>query len=211
MVTTIPIFPLDLILFPGEKLNLHIFEPRYKQLINDTNEHQITFGIPYFQKGKGMEYGCTAELLSIKKTYKDGTMDIKNLGSSVFKIIEVHKNKDDKLYSSASIEYIEISSDVDDVITQKLSSLIDQLYQLMNINKPIPELKDTLFSYLVGHHVGLSKEQEFQLLIIESEKKRQEFLIKHLTDLIPVVTEMEALRKKIEMNGHFKDLKPPLF
>ena len=68
-----------------------------------------------------------------------------------------------------------------------------------------------MFSYLVGHHVGLSKEQELELLSIDSEESRQVYLVEHLTELLPVVKEMESLRKKVEMNGHFKNLKPPLF
>lgn len=211
MAIKIPIFPLELILFPEEKLNLHIFEARYKQLISDVHEDQQVFGIPYYQKGKNMQYGCTAELLSISKTYEDGKMDIKNLGKNVFRITGIHKNTDDKMYSSATIQYLEQSSNIDIIATQKLSTLIDELYRFMKINKPIPELQTPLFSFQVGHHVGLSQEQEFDLLKIASEEKRQDFLIDHLTELIPVVKEMETLRKKVEMNGHFKNLKPPLF
>ncbi len=211
MAIKIPIFPLELILFPEEKLNLHIFEPRYRQLIADVNEKQIVFGIPYFQRGQDMQYGCTAELLSITKTYDDGKMDIKNLGKQVFKIVEVHKHTDASMYSSATIEYLALSIKGNVIATQTLSSLIEELYTFMNINKPIPELQTPLFSFLVGHHVGLSIEQEFQLMTLDSEEKRQDFLIDHLTELIPVVKEMETLRKKVEMNGHFKNLEPPLF
>jgi Lon protease-like protein len=211
MATKISIFPLELILFPQEKLNLHIFEPRYKQLITDVQEHQVEYGIPYYQRNQQMQYGCSAELLSITKVYDDGKMDIKNLGKAVFKILEIHKNTNDLMYSYATVEYIEQSSNPDISTTQKLSDLIDELYSFMRIDKSIPEIQSPLFSFLVGHHVGLSKEQEFQLLTINAEEKRQDFLLNHLTELIPVVKEMETLRKKVEMNGHFKNLKPPLF
>ncbi len=211
MADTIPIFPLELILFPTENLNLHIFEPRYKQLIKDVYDHKIEFGIPYFKKGEEMLYGCSAILLSIKRTYEDGRMDIKTLGSKVFRIHQLHKKFEDKLYSSATIDFIDNNHEYDIRKTKKLSSLITDLYTFMNINKTVPELKTPMFSYHVGHHVGLSKGQELQLLSIDSEEARQAFLIEHLTELLPVVKEMEELRKKVEMNGHFKNLKPPLF
>ena len=211
MADTIPIFPLELILFPSENLNLHIFEERYRQLIKDANDQKFEFGIPYFMKGKEMVYGCTAILKSITRTYEDGRMDIKTVGSKVFRIHQLHKHSEDKLYSSATIDFIDNNNEYDIVATTKLSALIADLYKFMNITKPIPEIETPMFSYLVGHHVGLSKEQELELLSINSEEARQGYLIEHLTELLPVVKEMESLRKKVEMNGHFKNLKPPLF
>lgn len=211
MAELIPIFPLELVLFPTEKLNLHIFEPRYRQLINDIKVQDIEFGIPFFQSGSEMSYGTMAKLSNISKTYPNGEMDIKTLGTQVFRILNILQSYQNKLYSGATIEILANEHDSDQDQTQLLSALVRNLYDLMKIDKPLPGFDHQFFSYKVGHHLGLSQNQELELLRLGSESQRQEFLIKHLESLIPIVIEMEDLRKKVEMNGHFKDLKPPNF
>ena len=61
----------------------------------------------------------------------------------------------------------------------------------------------------MGHHVGLSLEQEYELLSISSEEDRQDYMLEHLERLIPIVKDMETLRKRVQMNGHFKNIIPP--
>lgn len=211
MAELIPIFPLELVLFPSEKLNLHIFEQRYRQLVNDIADKDIEFGIPFFRKAKEMTFGTTAKLSEVSKKHPNGEMDIKTVGTTVFKILKVHQSFEGKLYSGATVEFIDNEFKEDNAQTEVLSALVRNLYDLLKIDKPLPRFNHPHFSFQVGHHVGLSRDQEFELLIRPSESDRQAFLINHLEKLIPVVLEMEDLRKKVEMNGHFKDLKPPDF
>lgn len=63
----IPIFPLNLVAYPGEKLNLHIFEPRYIQLINECNTEGKTFGIPVVNNKELLEYGTEMKLEKVQK------------------------------------------------------------------------------------------------------------------------------------------------
>lgn len=211
MATLIPIFPLQLVLFPNEKLNLHIFEPRYKQLIQDAQLNDIEFGIPFFQKGKEMTHGTTTKLVEISKVHDNGTMDIKSKGIRIFRIHELHSRFEDKLYSAATVDFLESDTNNDPLLTKHLSSLVRKLYEIMKIDKPLPDFDDPNFSFEVGHHLGLSKTQELELLILHSENDRKDYLVNHLENLIPIVIEMEELRKKVEMNGHFKNITPPDF
>ena len=84
----LPVFPLSLVAFPGERLNLHIFEPRYKQLIQDCQDEGKTFGIPAYIDDHLNEFGTEMELTSIEKVYEDGSMDIKTRGVQVFRVLE---------------------------------------------------------------------------------------------------------------------------
>jgi len=61
-------------------------------------------------------------------------------------------------------------------------------------------------SFDVAHHVGLSLEEEYEMLHLLQERQRQEYLKRHLTKVIPLVAEMEQLKEKIKLNGHFKNL-----
>ncbi len=84
MTNFIPIFPLSIVVFPGENLNLHIFEPRYKQLINDCITNQKPFGIPTVLKENVAEMGTLVQIKEVTKVYDDGRMDIKTEGMAVF-------------------------------------------------------------------------------------------------------------------------------
>lgn len=204
MLDFLPLFPLRLVVFPNEKLNLHVFEPRYQQLINDCEAQDKTFGIPAFIDKKMMSIGTELELLYIAKRYPDGKMDIKTRGLGVFEVHKFFDKAPDKLYSAATVERREDNSQGDILTYQKILDQLGELYKVLNIKKEVPQGADTFTCFDIAHHVGFSVQQEYQLLKLRSEVERQEFLYQHLLNLIPIVREMEALRKKIQMNGHFK-------
>ena len=201
-------FPLQLVAFPGERLNLHIFEPRYRELIHECHENGSTFGIPPYLKNKLMDFGTEMKLLEISKTYDDGKMDIKTQGIGIFRIEDFDAKAHGKLYAGAHIERMEIEYDGEFTNVNKLLDLMEQLFKLLKINKDIPENTPQFTAYDIAHHVGLSIEKEYEFLRIPNELSRQEYLIDHITQLIPIVQNMEALRKRVQMNGHFKNFNP---
>ena len=77
MTNFIPIFPLGIVVYPGEKLNLHIFEPRYKQLITECHNAQKPFGVPTVIQNKIQDVGCMVEITELSKVHENGEMDIK--------------------------------------------------------------------------------------------------------------------------------------
>ena len=91
MTNFIPIFPLGIVVYPGEDLNLHIFEPRYKQLISECNEQKKPFGIPTVIENKMQDFGSLVTITEISKVHDNGEMDIKTKGEKVFRILEVIK------------------------------------------------------------------------------------------------------------------------
>ena len=113
MTTFLPIFPLQLVVYPREDLNLHIFEPRYKQLIKECEEEGKTFGLPAYIDGKVKEIGTELELVSIEKTYPKGEMDIKTRGVGLFKIIKRYRKAPGKLYGGADIERFDFTVEGD--------------------------------------------------------------------------------------------------
>ena len=209
MTTFLPLFPLRLVAFPGEHLNLHIFEPRYKQLINECSEKDITFGLPAYLDEKLQPFGTELEVLSIEKKYTNGEMDVRTKGKGLFKIKEFFKEVEDRLYSGAEVERIEFDLDGDFIKYEKILNQIAELYGILNIRRPLPELNGEFNTYKIAHLVGFSIEQEYEMLTITEERRRQNFMLSHLEKLIPTAIEMEALRKKVQMNGHFKNVLPP--
>lgn len=207
MINFIPIFPLSIVVYPGEELNLHIFEPRYKQLILECSASGKPFGIPIILNNHLNELGTLVNITEISNTYDNGELDIKTKGQKVFRILEVIKEVPDKLYSGAIVNYPQNRQDAGKkVLMQKVVNAIRELHRLLNVNKDFKKPDEQLTSYDIAHHAGLSLEQEYELLGLLQEAQRQEYLKRHLTKVLPVLAEMESLKEKVKLNGHFKNL-----
>src|SRR4051812_19851218 len=105
MTNFIPIFPLGIVVYPGEQLNLHIFEPRYKQLIKECFSEKKTFGIPSVIDKRMQDFGTVVKVTEITTIHDSGEMDIKTEGTQVFKVLEVIREIPEKLYSGAIVNY----------------------------------------------------------------------------------------------------------
>lgn len=207
MTNFIPIFPLPLVVFPGEKVNLHIFEPRYKQLITECMNSGKPFGIPPVIKENVSEIGTLVNVTEISHTYEDGRMDIKTEGKEVFRILEIIKELPEKLYSGAIVTYPEnITSGTKKGLMKAILGSIRSIYKQLDVNKDFNKPDSEISSYDIAHHMGLSLEDEYRLLGLMNENQRQEFLKRHLAKVVPIVKELEELKKKIKLNGHFKNL-----
>jgi Lon protease-like protein len=205
MTNFIPIFPLGIVVYPGEHLNLHIFESRYRQLIKDSFENKKPFGIPAVINNKLSEMGTLVQVVEISKTYDDGKMDIKTLGTDVFKILEVVNELPEKLYNGAIVTYPENIKNGSSVLMKKILLGIREIHRSLDISKEFKKPDDELWSYDVAHNAGLSIEDEYGLLELLQELQRQEFLKRHIAKVLPVMKEMELLKEKIKLNGHFKN------
>lgn len=205
----IPLFPLKLVVFPTEKLNLHIFEPRYRALIHDVHRNKIPFGIPSYIYENEILYGTEVQLLAIEKEYPDGRMDIKTKGVRTFRIQEFQPQMNQKLYPGGIVTYNQDISSGDPTLKSSVLTQVSKMYTLMDIKKKLPQSSDLHISYPIAHHIGLTLDQEYALLKIEVENDRLEFIDQHLKQLLPVVKRMDDLQQKIRMNGHFKNVIPP--
>jgi Lon protease-like protein len=206
MTNFIPIFPLGIVVYPGENLNLHIFEPRYTQLITECYSQKKQFGVPTMIENRLQDYGSLVTILEITKIHEDGEMDIKTQGSRVFRILEVIKDVPDKLYSGAIVNYPETNEQGNIELMKKVMNSIRELHRLLKVDKDFKKKDEEVKAFDVAHHVGLSLEEEYEMLHLLQERQRQEYLKRHLTKVIPLVAEMEQLKEKIKLNGHFKNL-----
>lgn len=206
MTNFIPIFPLSIIVFPGEKLNLHIFEPRYRQLIGECYTGKKPFGIPAVINNELKELGTLIEILEIKKVYEDGKMDITTQGVKVFRMLELIKEVPQKLYSGAIVSYPGDEDDANRLLMQKVIRNIQELHKLLQVQKDFKKPEEDLRSFDVAHHIGLNMEEEYELLGLFRESQREAYLKRHLAKVIPMLAQMENLKEKVKLNGHFKNL-----
>ncbi len=205
----LPLFPLNLVAYPGEELNLHIFEPRYRQLVTECINTNSTFGIPSYVLSK-IEYGTEVKITKLEKTYDDGRMDIRTVGVNIIKVIEFISPWPGKLYSGGTVETVKNEMDGEVPLQEELYGLANDLFLWLGMEELV-HFDNKLLTYTIAHKIGLSKEQEYELLKTTSEKKRQQYLINYLKLSIPIVKQMEQAKDRIRQNGHFKHLDPLSF
>lgn len=205
----LPLFPLNLVVYPGEKLNLHVFEPRYRQLISECLAQKSTFGIPAFIDNKVEDYGTEVRIISLDKQYEDGRMDIKTEGISAFRLLHFENPIPGKLYAGGEVEFFEQKPEnLSEEIMTRLLNKFSRLYTLLQLKLDVSVNRVPYLSYEIAHKIGLSVAQEFELLTIPTENERQRYLLSHLERVIPIVADMEKTKERIRMNGHFKTLDP---
>jgi Lon protease-like protein len=202
----IPIFPLELVVYPGGALNLHIFEPRYQQLINDCAKTKKTFGIPPVINRQVGILGTLVQLKEITNVQADGQMDIRTEGTQIFRVVKLLKLFPGKLYSGAVVEFPANQAVGEVGVMTEILEHIKKLHAALNVAKKFSKPVKNLLSYDVAHHCGLSLKQEYELLELLDENERQEYLRQHLERVLPVVAEMALLKEKIQLNGHFRKL-----
>ena len=201
----LPLFPLKLVPFPGEELNLHIFEPRYRQLIADCVTENKTFGVAVYLD-KITQYGTEVELVEISKTYEDGKLDVRTKAVRPFEILTFDNPVDGKLYAGGEVRFLENDAHVSDVIYNEFLFYLKEMMRLLNYDVDFSDY--TITSFTFAHVLGLKLEEEFGLLLLTKEEDRQVFLIQHFKKMIPIMKDVEDAKKKIKMNGHFKNLDP---
>lgn len=199
----LPLFPLNLVVFPKEKLNLYVFEPRYKQLIKDCEEHNTNFGIPVYLNGKVKEYGTEMRLEGIERVHSNGEMDIRTKAIRPFRLQSFKKRTEDKLYPTGQVVFQENIEDDDFSLRLQIKKQVMLLYEALKVKQSIP---NDFVSFEVAHNIGLSIEQEYELLKIKKESARLKNILEHLKEIVPVVIHTEKIKEKVQMNGHFKNL-----
>jgi uncharacterized protein len=203
----IPIFPLKIVVFPGEILNLHIFEPRYKQMVEECLESNKPFGIPPVVSNNLSDLGTLIEITELAAVHPDGTMDIRTKGVSIFRMLQRIDEIPEKLYSGAIVNYPPNITEAGETnLARNIVAEVRRLYTLLNVADKFPKGREEMLSYELGHLVGLSLEQEYELLGIFTELQRLEYIRRHLSTIVPVVQELEAMKERIQRNGHFRDL-----
>ncbi len=207
MINFIPVFPLDIVVYPGEALNLHIFEDRYKELVKECMADSKPFGIPSVQNQAVTEMGTLVEIREVVREYEDGCMDIRTTGTRVFRILEILKTVPDKKYQAAIVSYPENDTRKNSLFMQAIFSRVLELHRLLQVTRDFKRPPEELLSYDLAHHAGLSPEEEYELLELLTENQRLEYLRRHLKKIIPLVAGTENLKEKIKLNGHFKELK----
>lgn len=186
MNKVIPLFPLNLVVFPYSRIPLHIFEEKYKIMIGDCLENKSGFGILSILKEQFSKIGSYVKITSVLNKYPNGEMDIVVKGIERFKVIVTEKHTDGYLVGTVE-EYTDVSNEFDNNLLEELRTNFTSI--LDKINFKLEEAfwenykNSKLKSYKIAEKSGLSIEQQQELLTLRKENERMDYLIIHLNKL----------------------------
>jgi Lon protease-like protein len=185
----LPFFPLSVFLFPGEDIPLRIFEPRYKQLIDEARTLGITFAIPFIIEQEIQEFGCEVRLKDVVAEKEDGHMVIVVESLAIVEISSYNKQLEGKLYAGGNVRRIPCD---DPVISRELMELISSYKEqfdqefLSTSNSTTISRKDLIIA------LNLSSDEKFKFICMPDAEQREGFLAGQLRYL-SMIRKQEAL------------------
>lgn len=202
----IPIFPLRVVAFPYEIIPLHIFELRYRRMIEFCEATGRGFGIIPVDGQDMSQRGTLMELERVVNRHEDGRMDILVKGRAVFEVIELIAAQQSDFYHEAEVVLCEAEDTSSFIAQESLKISFLKLLEFMEDEPRHPADPQQPYSYQIAHYVGLTPTQLIQLLYLEDEAARVQLLQRHLVQLLPKLEGLAVSRQRIRMNGHYRDL-----
>jgi Lon protease-like protein len=196
----LPLFPLELVLFPGMTVPLHIFEERYKELIGEAHSTESEFGIALLQGSGILRTGCSAVVAEIVNRYDDGRMDILVEGRRRFHIRDLNN---DRSFLQGEVEFFEDldSSPAPSQSCREALARFAEVSELLDDKPELPLLDEPQLSFrLAQASTDLGFRQT--LLGVTSETRRLEMVKDHLGQLVLKLKAQTAMRKVARSNGH---------
>jgi Lon protease-like protein len=195
----LPLFPLDVVLLPGTPLPLHIFEPRYKEMIGECRATSTSFGVVRALDQGIAEMGCTAEIVSITKEYDDGRLDLVTEGRSRFEVLELNQ---DRAFLRAEVLFV---PDEPGVPSQEdVTRAVDMHREILKLAGAVQDLssadRDVLSFYLAGS-LPLDLDFKQKLLAMRSEGERIQAVAAYFQNLLPNLLRATRSRKTAGGNG----------
>ena len=176
----LPLFPLKLVLLPYEILPLHIFEPRYKQMVKNAIENKQPFGIVLKEEEEVYKKGCRVEVIKILQKYPNGEYDIIVKGIERFKVLSTEKDGD---MIFGRIEYIPISIETDLKLIDDVQDSYLKILLRYGINSDMEMHMNKKISYEYVKSIQLPIILKKELINMENETDRLSF-IKNIFDNI---------------------------
>jgi ATP-dependent Lon protease len=207
----LPLFPLGLVLYPGEPLPLHIFEFRYREMVRLCLDEGRPFGVVKASDDAISGVGCTARIRRVLRRYDDGRMDLLCAGETRFHVREVHQHQP---YLTADVEPFAEGDDQTPVPPGLRERVITQHMKLLELagERLRPGLYDsaTRVSFLVARNAGLDLDQKQTVLEMPTEAERMAYLAEHFQRLIRTVRRSKRIDKLAQGDGHAGSLPPEI-
>jgi Lon protease-like protein len=198
-VPLLPLFPLEIVVFPGAPLPLHIFEPRYKEMIGECLSQERPFGMVRAKENAISAIGCSARIIDVIKKYEDGRMDIAAEGAQRFEIIQVNQERS---FLQAEVAFFDdepstVSKSATDTVVQLHEQLFAVMGQTVEVDRDAAYL-----SFRLAQDLPVDLGFKQTLLEMKSEAERVEILTEYYRATIPKIENSLRVRQRASGNGH---------
>ncbi len=193
----ISFFPLNIFLLPGDDIPLRVFEPRYKQLINECRESGLSFGIPFVRDKKIQEFGSEVSVKQVVAENSLGEMVILIEGVSVFKILSIEDPIGDKLYSGGRIKGFSSNQAVND---KELMNIL--IYYMDHLDHEfIKDIsKNEILIYDIARALNLSSADKYTFISLKDPALKEKFLYSRMKYLIKLREQEKLLKNDYFLN-----------
>ncbi len=203
-LSDIPLFPLNVVLMPGAPLPLHIFEDRYKQMVNECLEQESEFGMVFADESGTREVGCTAKIVELVERYEDGRMLILVEGSRRFRLNNVLTGKP---YYIGEIDFFEEEAEEDaNALAEECIALLERVVEAATEGSVGIEIEPPYrnLSFAIAGRVEFEPDTRQQILELTSERERLEKVKELLTAAAERLERERQAREKAQTNGHLR-------
>jgi len=213
MAIELPLFPLNVVLFPGEELPLHIFEPRYRLMINECDKGGKPFGVVLMRpeseylREEPYSVGTMAEIEALDRL-EDGRMNLIARGLQRFRILSQHR---EKAYLSGLVEAFEDVAEPEQILVpyanharELFNSYLQILLEVIgkqDIQFNLPAAPEEL-SHFIANFLDVEIERKQEFLELTSTAQRLKGEIETLRKEVPV------MRQMLEMSNRFRPIDP---
>jgi len=199
-LSLIPLFPLEVVLLPGTPLPLHIFEPRYKEMIRECLTNEAPFGVVRALEEGIAEVGCTAEIITVTKEYPDGRLDLIAEGRKRFEVVELNEER-----AFLRAEVLLVPDEPGALVQEERVKAIQLHLEILSLAGAVQDLsaadQNQLSFYLAGS-LPLDLDFKQKLLAMRSEGERIQAVASYLESILPKLRRVARARQKAGGNGH---------
>jgi Lon protease-like protein len=199
----LPLFPLDLVLLPGVPLPLHIFEPRYKEMIKECLDQKRPFGIVRAKEEAFVSTGCSAEIINVLKSYPDGRMNILVEGQQRFEVLQINQERS---FLQAEVFYLDDENEpAAKADVEKALRLHGEIMQLAGARAEESEKTNAAqLAYRLAGSLPFDPDFQQTLLEMNSEAQRIRAIVSFFERILPVLQRNARAKQRAGGNGHVK-------
>ncbi len=189
----IPMFPLSIFPLPGELVPLHIFEPRYQQLLEEAETKDMTFGIYFNHTSNTEKLGSLVKLESVIKRYPGGESDIIVRCLDLFSMDTLYRTYKDKLYPGGEVSFWDVDQNL--MVSKKLVSTYVAYLGLLKITNPKKEFS----AFQIANELGLDFDDRLKFVHLDDDKKEL-FLMTRLKFQTLLLNEADKAKDVFHLN-----------
>jgi Lon protease-like protein len=196
-----PLFPLGLVMLPGEVVPLHIFEERYKRMIGECLDEEREFGIIWLAEDELKEIGCAARITRVLERFDDGRMNILAEGTTPFRM---ERRIGEMAYPAGDVVLLDDEPDADEEALERTRTAYADLVEEVTDTRPEPETLAGMGAYGMAATVDINPAAKQALLELRSEPARLEQLEALFSEALRRIRTATRVAEQASGNGHLK-------